>query len=144
MLNEFYDDINSFTYNGKNSLDMGLAVYEKENIYGRPKPVIEKVNIPGRGDVILNNKTDPIDNEEYEDFQKVYKCYVMPEEYQDLEMVARNVYAWLYQTVQYARLDDSYERNYYRMAHVSEEMSVEEIAAALLGTLEIQFTCHPY
>lgn len=144
MLNEFYDDINSFTYNGRNSLDMGLAVYEKENIYGRPKPVIEKVNIPGRGDVILNNKTDPIDNEEYEDFQKVYKCYVMPEEYQDLEMVARNVYAWLYQTVQYSRLDDSYERNYYRMAHVSEEMSVEEIAAALLGTLEIQFTCHPY
>ena len=54
------------------------------------------------------------------------------------------MYAWLYQTVQYARLDDSYERNYYRMAHVSEEMSVEEIAAALLGTLEIQFTCHPY
>lgn len=144
MLNEFYDDINSFTYNGRNSLDMGLAVYEKENIYGRPKPVIEKVNIPGRGDVILNNKTDPIDNEEYEDFQKVYKCYVMPEEYQDLEMVARNVYAWLYQTVQYARLDDSYERNYYRMAHASEEMSVEEIAAALLGTLEIQFTCHQY
>ena len=48
--------------------------------------------------MILNNKTDPIDNEEYEDFQKVYKCYVMPEEYQDLEMVARNVYAWLYQT----------------------------------------------
>ena len=95
MLNEFYDDINSFTYNGKNSLDMGLVVYEKENIYGRPKPVIEKVNIPGRGDVILNNKTDPIDNEEYEDFQKAYKCYVMPEEYQDLEMVARNVYAWL-------------------------------------------------
>ena len=66
-----------------------------------------------RGDVILNNKTDPIDNEEYEDFQKTYKCYVMPEEYQDLEMVARNVYAWLYQTVQYSRLDDSYERNYY-------------------------------
>ena len=59
-------------------------------------------------------------------------------------MVARNVYAWLYQTVQYSRLDDSYERNYYRMAHVSEEMSVEEIAAALLGTLEIRFTCHPY
>ena len=33
MLNEFYDNINSFTYNGKNSLDMRLVVYEKENIY---------------------------------------------------------------------------------------------------------------
>lgn len=144
MLNEFYDDINSFTYNGRNSLDMGLVVYEKENIYGRPKPVVNKVNIPGRGDLILNNKTDLIDNEEYEDFPKTYKCYVMPEEYQDLEMVARNVYAWLYKNVQYERLDDSYEQNYYRLAHIADEMSIEDVAAGLIGGLEVKFTCHPY
>lgn len=144
MLNEFYDDINSFTYNGQNSLDMGLAIYEKQNIYGCPKPIINKVNIPGRGDLILDNKIDPIDNEEYEDFMKTYKCYVMPEDYQDLEMTARNIYAWLYQNVQYGKLEDSYERNYYRIAHVSGEKSIEEIKAALLGTLELEFVCQPY
>ena len=144
MLNEFYDDINSFTYNGKNSLDMGLAIYEKENVYGCPKPVVSKVNIPGRGDVVLNNKSDPLDNEEYEDFTMTFKCYAMPEEYQDIEMVARNVYTWLYQNVQYTRLDTSYERNYYRIAHVAEQMTMQEITAALLGSLDIQFTCHPF
>ena len=144
MLSEFYEDINSFTYGDKNSLDMGLVVYEKENIYGSPKPVITKVNIPGRGDVILNNKTDPLDNDEYEDFTMIFKCYVMPEEYQNLETVAQNIKLWLYKNVQYTRLETSYEPNYYRLAYVAKEMTVEEIAAELLGTLEIEFTCHPY
>lgn len=144
MLNDFYNDANSFTYKGRNSLDMGLVVYEKTNIYGRPKPVINTVNIPGRGDLILDNKTDPLDNEEYEDFPKTYKCYVMPEEEENLEMIARNVFAWLFQDVHYSRLEDTYEKDYYRMAYVGEEMSIDEIVSALLGTLEITFTCHPY
>lgn len=138
------EKINSFSYNGKNSLDMGLIVSEKENIFGSPKPVVNVVNIPGRGNLILSSKSDPLDNEEYEDFQKTYKCYALPEDGRSVESTARAIHAWLYRDTSYKKLEDSYEREYYRYAYVSEQMSVEEIAARILGQVEIKFTCHAY
>lgn len=36
------DYINSFTYNGHSSLEYGLAINSKNNVFGAPKPVIEK------------------------------------------------------------------------------------------------------
>lgn len=144
MLNEFYDDINSFTYDGKNSLDMGIVIEKKENIYGSPAPKIETVTIPGRGTMILNSKTDPLDNEDFEDFGVKYTCFLMPEEYQDVEIIARNIHAWLFHDVAYKRLEDSYERDYYRLAYCGQSVSVEEITRGLLGKLEIELTCKPY
>ena len=144
MLNEWYDNINSFTYNGKNSLDMGLVIEAKENVYGSPAPKIEIAEIPGRAPLILDNKTDPLDNEDFENFEKKYVCHVMPEHYQNLEMVARNVYAWLFGDISYKRLEDTYERGYYRLAYCGQQMSVQDVAAGLLGKLEITMTCQAF
>lgn len=68
------DYINSFTYNGHSSLEYGLAINSKNNVFGAPKPVIEKINIPGRGNIVYNGKTDELDNGEYSDFSKKYSC----------------------------------------------------------------------
>lgn len=144
MLNEYYDDINSFTYNGKNSLDMGIMVKSTENPYGGPSPVVDEEYIPGRGKVIYNSKTDPLDNEEFEEFEKTYSCYLLPEDYQDIEMIARNVYAWLFQNVAYSRLDDTYEAGYYRMAAYKGTATIKDIVRILLGEADLKFTCKPF
>lgn len=144
MLSEYYDDINSFTYDGKNSLDMGIMVEATESVYGAPAPVIETVSIPGRGNLILNSKTDPLDNEEFEDYQKKYSVYLLPESYQDIGTIARNIYAWLFREIKYKRLDDSYENEYYRMAYCKTQLSVEEITRNLLGKMDIVFNCKAY
>lgn len=143
MLNEYFDYINSFTYNGRNSLDMGLMVESKENVYGCPRPVVETVNIPGRGTLILNSKTDPLDNEDFEDFPLKYTCHVIPE-HQDIETIARNVHAWLFRDISYKRLDDTYNLGYYRIAYCGQQLSVADVAAGLIGKLTIEFTCKAY
>lgn len=144
MLNQMYDGINSFTYRGKNSLDMGLIITKKESNFGGPVPKVEIMEIPGRSPLIVSNKTDPLDNEEFENFEKRYICHVIPEEYQNLEMVARNVYAWLFGDISYNRLEDTYESDYFRLAYCGQGMSVEDVAAGLIGKLEIVFTCKAF
>ena len=91
------DYINSFTYNGHSSLEYGLAINSKNNVFGAPKPVIEKINIPGRGDIVYNNKTDELDNGEYSDFSKKYSCFMMLDDNNDfsIEDTARAIAGWL-------------------------------------------------
>ena len=107
MLNDLYEHINSFTYRGRNSLDFGLVVESKTGVYGAPVPIVETVRVPGRGTLILNNKVDPLDNEEYEDIEIRFTCHVLPDPEQDLHILARKIYAWLYGSVEFARLEDT-------------------------------------
>lgn len=148
MLNEFYyKNVSSFTFNKANSKDYGLLVNRTQGVHGSPKPVIETVNVPGRGNLIISKKADPYDNDEYEDILKSYSVHIVPESIaeQTTEMLARAIYRWLYGAgAKYQKLEDSYEPNYYRKAYVAEMMSVERIAQGLLSTLTIEFTCKAY
>ena len=60
MLDLLTETINSFTYNGKNSADMGMIITKKDGLYGKPVPIVEKVDIPGRSPLIMNNKAESI------------------------------------------------------------------------------------
>lgn len=144
MINDYYEYINSFTYNGQNSLDFGLMVESKENVYGSASPIVETVSVPGRGTLILNNKADPLDNEEYEDIGISFTCCVIPEDGQDLHILARKIYAWLYSRIEFQVLTDTYEPNYYRLGYCREQASVEDIARALAGRIKITFTCRAF
>lgn len=139
-----YNNINSFTYNGENSLDFGLVVESKESVYGAAVPKIETVNIPGRGTMILNSKADELDNEEYEDVDIRFTCHVFPEGSEDLHSLARKIYAWLYKSASFHVLADTYEPGYYRKAYCRERASVEDIAAALAGKITITFTARAF
>lgn len=144
MFNEYRDQINSFTYAGANSLDFGLIVESTRNIHGCPTPVIETINIPGRGNLILNTKPDLLDNEEFEDYEKTYICYLCPEEERSMDDVAKAIFAWLFGGVAYKRLEDTYEPNYYRSAYIAEQLTITDIAKQLLGKIEITFTCKAF
>jgi Phage-related protein len=139
MLNKHYEHINSFTFSGINSLSMGIAVEKHENLYGAPAPIVETVYIPGRGNLIVNNKVDPVDNEEFEDYNVLYSCHIMPEYKVDIGKIAKNIHAWLFGNIKYDRLEDTYDRDYFRMAYCGSNLSVEEIAKGLLGKLNITF-----
>lgn len=140
------DYINSFTYDGRNSLEFGLVINSKENVFGSTKPVLEKVNIPGRGDIVYRNKADELDNGEYSDFTKKYSCFIMPDDNADfsIEDTARAIAGWLSTDPGYKRLDDTYEEGYYRMALFENELSPQDVAAMLIGKAELTFTCHPF
>ena len=144
MLNDYLGSINSFTYNGRNSLDFGLMVESKEFVYGSAAPKVETVYVPGYGTLILNNKVDELDNEEHEDIDIKFNCHVLPEDTQDLHILARKIYSWLYGDIGFKKLQDSYEPNYYRMAYVRQAASVEDVAAALAGRITITFTARAY
>lgn len=142
MLNYHTEDINSFTYKGKNSADMGLIITKKESNFGRPAPKVETIEIPGRAPLIMNAKADPLDNDDFENYTRTYICHALPEEGQDLEQMARNIYIWLFgDSAAYKRLEDTYERDFFRMAYLAEEMSLADMAAGLIGKLQISFEC---
>lgn len=140
------DYINSFTYNGHSSLEYGLAINSKNNVFGAPKPVIEKINIPGRGNIVYNGKTDELDNGEYSDFSKKYSCFMMLDDNNDfsIEDTARAIAGWLSKEQGYKRLDDTYEEGYFREALFESEMSAQDVAAMLIGKIDLTFTCHPF
>ena len=147
MLNEFlYRNVNYFEYDGKSSLDFGILVESVSGVYGSPLPVFNKVNVPGRGTVLISTKNDELDNDEFEDGKRTYVVHMIPDidSEQDLEQMARNLHSWLYRNVAYKDLNDSYDKDYRRKAYVADQMSIEQIAAGLMGRLEITFTCKAF
>ncbi len=148
MLNElYYRKVSNFEFNGTSSKDYGLIVKRTEGVHGSPKPVVDVVNVPGRGNLIINRKADPLDNDEYEDIQKAYYVHMLPDEVseQNIDMISRAMYRWLYaDSSKYRELKDSYETGYYRKAYVSEMITVDRIAQGLIGSLRLPFTCSAY
>lgn len=123
---------------------MGLFITGKSGVYGGAKPIIEVVNIPARGNLIMDNKSDALDNEEFEDFEKTYNCCLAADEGIDIDAMARNIYAWLFQAIERSELYDTYEPGYYRSAYILAPIGIEELAGRLLGGVDITFTCKAY
>lgn len=146
MLNTYFDKANSFTYNGVNSLDMGLFIMEQSGADSAAEPMIETINVPARGNFVVDNRIDELDNQQFNDYVRKYVCCVDVDAFKlDLEEHARRLYAWLYGSgIEYKKLYDTYDRDYYTFAYISSNASVTELAKRLLGKIEIEFTCKPY
>lgn len=147
MLDElYYKTINGFTYDGLSSNDFGIIVNKTSGAHGEPQAVLQTVAIPGKGKIIINNKEDELDNEQYEDTTKSYDVHVVPvdNQSQNIDIIARNIHRWLFQDVRYKKLTDTYEPGYFRKAYAYEQMSLARIAAGLIGKLTITFTCKAY
>nr|DAE66247.1 MAG TPA: distal tail protein [Caudoviricetes sp.] len=146
MLSNYYNAANSFTYNGVNSLDMGLFIIEQSGADNAAEPVIETINVPARGNFVVDNRIDELDNQQFNDYVRKYVCCVDIDAFKlDLEEHARRLYAWLYGSgIEYKKLYDTYDRDYYTLAYVNSGASVSELAKRLLGQIEIQFRCKAY
>ena len=121
-------------FNNKSSADCRIQVAHPPG-YAYPERDYTITHIPGRnGDIIQDNGC-------YKNVERTYEVsFDAPNE--DFATYANAVSAWLHSTTGYARLEDSYEPNYYRMATYHESNIFENLYNQA-GTATIVFECKP-
>lgn len=121
-------------FNEKLSSDYGIHV-EKPPVYAIPERDYEVVHIPGRnGDLV-------IDNGSYKNTVRTYNIS-FGEMDGDYTYMASRIAEWLHSASGYARLEDSYEPDYYRLAYYMAENEMENLYHQA-GRLTIEFNCKP-
>lgn len=124
--------VNYFVFNGESSLDYGVYI-GGQGTYNAPQRDVKKVSIPGRnGDLIL-------DNGRFLNIQVSYPIVVM-DEFRDKTDAIR---AWLSKPVTYARLEDTYHPDEYRMAMLTGGIQFETSAFNKTGKAVVTFDCKP-
>ena len=121
-------------FNNKSSADCRIQVAHPPG-YAYPERDYTITHIPGRnGDIIQDNGC-------YKNVERTYEVsFDAPNE--DFATYANAVSAWLHSTTGYARLEDSYEPDYYRMA-TYQESNIFENLYNQAGTATIVFECKP-
>lgn len=121
-------------YNGRSSKDIGLEV-ETFPEYTSPKRTYEKVHIPGRnGDLVIDSGC-------WENTTRSYEVSVGSLE-RDYYRMTKDISEWLRSSYTYARLEDSYEPEYYRLGVFLEEFSLSNLFNQG-GKGTISFDCKP-
>lgn len=123
---------NHFIFNGQSSLDYGVYI-GGQGTYNAPQRDISKVSIPGRnGDLIM-------DNGRFLNVQVSYPIVVM-DRFRDRTYAIR---AWLSSPTTYARLEDTYHPDEYRMGMLTGGIQFETSAFNLTGKAVVTFDCKP-
>lgn len=121
-------------FNSVSSGDYGIQV-EHPPEYQTPAKDYELIHIPGRnGDLV-------IDNGSYQNVNRSYQIAI-GDERRDFTDMANIIAEWLHSASGYARLEDSYEPEYYRMAMFQSELSIENIVQHA-GRVTVEFNCKP-
>ena len=132
------NNLNNFTFNGKNSLDYGIAI-TSANPFNFPEREITKISIPGHdGDYIQSANR-------YKNVQISYNCTVIPQTniFNSLSEQIDSIAEWLYSaTDDYAILTDSYNLNTYRNARY--DGGLQPTKNGLLYSFTVNFDCEPY
>lgn len=128
-----------FVFNGKASTDFRL-ICSGGGTYGAPKRVYDTVHIPGRNGSLL------IDKGYYEDIEVSYKDVgFIPEEWYPFDMDQRlaAVREWLFGSIGYKRLEDTWHPDEYRMGYISQSFSPSMLDSLEAGKVDIKFNCKP-
>lgn len=121
-------------YNGKSSKEYSILV-EHPPGYEYPEKDLVITHVPGRnGDVIY-------DTGSYQNVDRKYDVAVAAEK-DSYEVVANKLSEWLHSARTYARLEDSYEPEYYRMAIYKESNALDCIYRGG-GRTTVLFNCKP-
>ena len=107
------------TFNGKSSQDYGIQV-EHPPEYEIPEREYEIIAIPGR------NGDPVIDKGSFKNVNRSYQIAIGSRQ-SDFTTLANKISTWLHSTSGYARLEDSYEPDYYKIAMYAESNNVQNI-----------------
>lgn len=122
------------TFNGVSSEHYGINV-EREPDYEYPERDYEIVHVPGRnGDIV-------VDKGSYKNTTRSYNIAVGSVERNFTDM-AKDILKWLHSSSGYARLEDSYEPDFFRLAMCKETGTVTNIFGHA-GRCTIKFNCKP-
>ena len=121
-------------FNGISSNDLHIQV-QTEPDYDFPEKDYEVTHVPGRnGDIV-------IDQGSWQNVSRKYNLAMDAGKISYTE-VASKIVQWLHSASGYARLEDSYEPDFYRMAMYKDSGSISNIYNKA-GQIEIEFTCKP-
>lgn len=124
------------TFNGVASNTLGIVVEHPPN-YVAPKKDYEVIHVPGRsGDILM-------DNGSYQNVPRSYDIAIGSRTL-DFTTQANTISNWLHSADAqgYARLEDSYEPDFYRMAYYDEETEITNILQRM-GRATVNFNCKP-
>ncbi len=121
-------------YNGVSSWDYHIVV-EHPPGYEYPERDYDMVHVPGRnGDIAL-------DKGSYQNVERQYEIAIAANR-ELFSGAANRISEWLHSAKTYARLEDTYEPDYYRLALYKEASKVENILFRA-GRATISFNCKP-
>lgn len=121
-------------FNNRSSKDYDIQV-EKMPDYETPEKDYDAIHVPGKnGDVL-------IDKGSYKNVPRTYQVSVCSS-VKDFTSMATGISEWLQSASGYARLEDSYEPEYYRLATYQNSGVVENLFGSA-GRITIAFNCKP-
>lgn len=121
-------------FNGRSSADYGIIV-EHPPGHSWPEKDYDVVHVPGRnGDLLF-------DNGSYKNVSRKYEI-ALGSRYLYLHEQIDGIFAWLHSASGYARLEDSYEPEHFRLAAYREGNDLENILGHA-GRATISFDCKP-
>lgn len=122
-------------FNGRSSKDIGLEV-ETFPQYEAAQKVLDVISVPGRnGDLI-------VDTGKYRNVPRPYKVSIATFDKVSYSQKMSQVAEWLYSASGYARLEDSYDEDFYRMAYYGDQTSFENVFDEG-GRATLTFVCKP-
>lgn len=122
-------------FNGLSSADYGVKVWQPPT-YTIPERDYEIIHVPGRnGDLLL-------DKGSYKNTTRSYVVSFGKRDKNEFTELANNLSEWLHSCSGYARLEDSYEPDYYRLAAYDETNDITN-AYHQAGQATIKFKCKP-
>lgn len=124
--------IGCFTFAGKNSRDYGVYITGNKS-FGCPAREHEDISIPGR------NGTLHIDRKRFQDAKVTYECAIIQNFNANIEALR----ALLMSQSGYARLEDTYHPEAYRMAMLSGGINPTPGPRNRTGAFTLEFDCKP-
>lgn len=122
-------------FNGISTKDLGLVVQAPPS-YDFPKKDYEVTHIPGRsGDIV-------IDKGSYQNSKRTYYLASVFRPGTSFVSNASEIVKWLTSASGYARLEDSYEPDYFRLAMYNSEESMQNYYDRAT-TITVSFECKP-
>lgn len=123
------------TFNNVTSSSLGIEV-ETFPDYVAPEKEYQVTHVPGRnGDLVVDTKT-------YKNVPKAYKVSMATRNGETFEQKMNAVVEWLHSASGYARLEDTYEPDHYRMAYYSEPATINNLFNEA-GKATLKFVCKP-
>ena len=122
-------------FNGVSSEDLGLIV-QFTPTYQYPEREYEKVHIPGKNGELL------LDSGYFKNVERKYSLAKIYKRGQGFVASANAIASWLHSANGYARLEDSYEPEYYREAMYKSEGEMTNYQDTVT-VLEVKFECKP-
>lgn len=123
---------NCFIYNNRPSLDFGIYI-SGSGTFNAPERDVSKTEIPGRNGDLL------IDNKRFRNVELTYPAFIR-HNFKSLTDEAR---MWLMKSAGYARLEDTYHPDQYRMARFSGPLDFDMRFLNRSGECSLTFDCKP-